>query len=49
MSTCSIWYRLIKSLRILFSAWPMCRSPFAYGGPSWSTNLSPVLVSRSDS
>ena len=23
------------SFKILFNAWPMCRWPFAYGGPSW--------------
>ena len=27
-----------RTLRILLSAWPMCRSPFAYGGPSCSVN-----------
>ena len=37
------WFRLMKSLRILLSAWPMCRSPLAYGGPSCSTKTSPGL------
>ena len=30
---------MMMSLRILFSAVPTCTSPFAKGGPSWSTNL----------
>ncbi len=28
---------MMMSFRILFSAWPMCVWPLAYGGPSWRT------------
>jgi hypothetical protein len=28
------------SLVILFSAWPTCKGPFAYGGPSCNVNVS---------
>jgi len=45
----SSWFLLMKSLRILLSAWPMCRSPLAYGGPSCSTNFSPLPSSTSRS
>jgi isoleucyl-tRNA synthetase len=31
-------YLVIISLRILFKAWPMCKLPFAYGGPSCKIN-----------
>ena len=34
----SAWYRVMKSFRILFKACPMCKSPFAYGGPSCNVN-----------
>jgi hypothetical protein len=37
----------MKSLRILLRAWPQCRLPLAYGGPSWSTKRSPVADSDS--
>ena len=31
--------------RTLFIAWPMCSEPFAYGGPSWSTQVGASLRS----
>ena len=35
-----VWYLRMKSLRILFSAVPMCTSPLANGGPSCSKKRS---------
>ena len=35
-----VLYLTTMSLRILFSALPMCTSPFANGGPSCKTNFS---------
>ncbi len=37
---------LVISFNILLTAWPMCGSPLAYGGPSWSMNSSPRRFSH---